>query len=212
MTDLQRTTLTGAVSGTGALGAALGRRRNIVEMTALAEAAVLSPNDPGAWPHALRSAIAARIASLHGEAALAARFAEGADGRFASVADPAESGADAGLRFVDIDQDGRQDVLFSNESGYSAYLFESAETGWSRQLVVGKPGDEKAIPAIARNGTNNGAWFHDRHLYVQNEDTATMPDLEGVDVAIATDDRRPSDVAAELRVELDRRRGAGAGR
>jgi putative membrane-bound dehydrogenase-like protein len=87
------------------------------------------------------------------------------------------AGADAGLRFVDIDQDGRQDVLASDESGYSAYLFESPETGWSRQLVTGKPSGEKAVPAIARNGTNNGAWFHDRHLYVQNEDTATMPDL-----------------------------------
>ena len=41
---------------------------------------------------------------------------------------------------------------------------------------------------------------------------ATMPDLEGIGLAIATDGRRPSDVAAELRVELDRRRGAGAGR
>ena len=41
---------------------------------------------------------------------------------------------------------------------------------------------------------------------------ATMPDLDGIGLAIATDGRRPSDVAAELRVELDRRRGAGAGR
>lgn len=41
---------------------------------------------------------------------------------------------------------------------------------------------------------------------------ATMPDLDGIDVAIATDSRQPSDVAAELRVEMDRRRGAGAGR
>jgi predicted kinase len=40
---------------------------------------------------------------------------------------------------------------------------------------------------------------------------ATMPDLDGIDVAIATDGRRPSDVAAELRIELDRRRSAGAG-
>jgi putative membrane-bound dehydrogenase-like protein len=86
-------------------------------------------------------------------------------------------GADAGLRFVDVDQDGRLDVLFSNESGYSAHLFESPETGWSRQLVAGQPDDAKAIPAIARNGANNGAWFHDRYLYVQNEDTATLPDL-----------------------------------
>ncbi len=87
------------------------------------------------------------------------------------------SGTDAGLRFVDIDQDGRQDVLFSNESRYAAYLFESAETGWSRQLVAGDAGDKDSIPPIVRDGTNNGAWFHDRHLFVQNEDTAELPDL-----------------------------------
>jgi hypothetical protein len=39
-----------------------------------------------------------------------------------------------------------------------------------------------------------------------------MPELDGIDVAIATDGRRPSDVAAELHVELDRHREAGAGR
>jgi hypothetical protein len=30
---------------------------------------------------------------------------------------------------------------------------------------------------IAHNGTNNGAWFHSKHLWVQNEDTAKMKDL-----------------------------------
>ncbi len=84
---------------------------------------------------------------------------------------------DAGLRFVDIDEDGDLDALFSNESHFSLHLFESLETGWSREILRGKPGDERTIPPIVRNGTNNGAWFHSRHLWVQNEDTARLPDL-----------------------------------
>ncbi|MEX0678781.1 MAG: PVC-type heme-binding CxxCH protein [Pirellulales bacterium] len=88
-----------------------------------------------------------------------------------------DQGRDAGLRFVDIDQDGKLDVIFSNETGYSAHLFVSMEKGWSRELVAGKPDDPKAIPMIARAGTNNGAWIHSRHLWVQNEDTDKLPDL-----------------------------------
>ena len=30
---------------------------------------------------------------------------------------------------------------------------------------------------IARAGTNNGAWLHDRRLFVQNENTDQQPDL-----------------------------------
>ena len=86
-------------------------------------------------------------------------------------------GRDAGLRFVDIDQDGYDDVLFSNETGYSAHLFVSRDKGWSHKLVSGKRSDSGALPMIARAGTNNGAWVHDRKLWVQNEDTDTLPDL-----------------------------------
>ncbi len=88
-----------------------------------------------------------------------------------------EQGRDAGLRFVDIDQDGRDDVLFSDDAGYGAWLFDSPETGWSRKLVAGARSDAKAIPPIVRGGTNNGAWVHGRHLYVQNESTDKLPDV-----------------------------------
>ncbi len=84
---------------------------------------------------------------------------------------------DAGLRFVDIDEDGDLDVLFSNEARFSLHLFESLEKGWSREILRGNQGDARSIPPIVRNGTNNGAWFHSRHLWVQNEDTARLPDL-----------------------------------
>jgi putative membrane-bound dehydrogenase-like protein len=36
----------------------------------------------------------------------------------------------------------------------------------------------KEIPPFVRaDGTDNGAWFHSRHVFVQNEDTAALPDL-----------------------------------
>ncbi len=88
-------------------------------------------------------------------------------------------GRDAGLRFVDVDEDGHDDVLFSNEWNYGLYLFESLEKGWSREVRAGKRGDGDAIPMIARFGTNNGAWLAARHLWIQNEDTHKLPD--GVD-------------------------------
>ena len=82
----------------------------------------------------------------------------------------------AALRFVDLDEDGRDDILFSTHDRFGAYLFTSIEEGWSRQLVSAKRGDPDAkihLPPFVRpDGTNNGAWFHSKHLFVQNEDTA----------------------------------------
>ena len=86
-------------------------------------------------------------------------------------------GRDAGLRFVDIDLDGYDDVIFSDQTTYCAHRFVSPERGWAQQLVGGRRGDAGAIWMVARSGTNNGAWFHGRHLYVQNEDTDKLPDL-----------------------------------
>ncbi len=80
-------------------------------------------------------------------------------------------GGDAGLRFIDIDEDGHADILFSNEKASGLYLFESMTRGWSRKVKTGQP-----LPLIARRGTNNGAWVHSRHLWIQNEDTALLKD------------------------------------
>ena len=87
-------------------------------------------------------------------------------------------GHDSGLRFVDVNEDGKDDVLFSNGRTYSLHLFVDAERGWSRPVRSGKYGDAGSIPPIVRvDGTNNGAWFHSRHMWVQNEDTNRLPDL-----------------------------------
>ena len=81
-------------------------------------------------------------------------------------------GHDAGLRFRDLNADGKLDVVFANAADYSVHLFTSMEQGWSKTTISGKQGDENSIPPIVRgDGTNNGAWFHSDHLWVQNEQT-----------------------------------------
>ena len=86
-----------------------------------------------------------------------------------------DRGRDAGLRFVDVDEDGRLDLVFSNAQRYSLYLFTSMKEGWSRKILDGQRGETQAkneIPPLVRaDGTNNGAWFGLRHLWVQNEHT-----------------------------------------
>jgi hypothetical protein len=96
-----------------------------------------------------------------------------------------EGGRDAGMRLVDIDEDGVADLLFSNARKYSLHLARFDESGnflgWPIVARQGRRGEEDAIPMIVRDigkGTprNNGAWFHSRHLWVQNEDTHRLPD------------------------------------
>jgi hypothetical protein len=84
-------------------------------------------------------------------------------------------GRDSGLRFVDLNGDGRPDLVYSNEQEWGVWVFRDLQTGWEK--VSGGRRTEDAIPMITRNGTNNGAWFHSKHLWVQNEDTAKMKDL-----------------------------------
>ena len=85
-------------------------------------------------------------------------------------------GRDAGLRFVDVDHDGDDDIIFSDEKYCALHLFEDLRRGWSDAVRSGPRGAEGAIPMISRQGTNNGAWFHSDHLWVQNEDTDRLPD------------------------------------
>ncbi|MEX0794213.1 MAG: polysaccharide deacetylase family protein, partial [Pirellulaceae bacterium] len=100
-------------------------------------------------------------------------------------------GLDAGLRFVDVDEDGFDDIVFSDEIRYSLHLFHSLEEGWSRHVSSGLRHEAGAIPMISRNGTNNGAWFANNFMWVQNEDTARLPD--GVDRMSFVEMLRPAD-------------------
>ena len=54
------------------------------------------------------------------------------------------AGQDNGLRFVDIDEDGHDDVVFSNEERYSLHMFASMKEGWSRRVLSGKRGDKES--------------------------------------------------------------------
>ncbi|MCA9106050.1 MAG: c-type cytochrome [Planctomycetales bacterium] len=95
----------------------------------------------------------------------------------ASILPTDATATDHGLRFVDIDQDGADDVIVSTEREFAAYRFVDSASGWSETLLSGQRGEEPAIPAISRSGTNNGAWFHSGTLWVQNEDTHRLSDL-----------------------------------
>jgi hypothetical protein len=82
------------------------------------------------------------------------------------------SGRDGGLRFVDLDGDGHLDLVFSNAERSAVYVFSSMMEGWSRKVLDGPRTAETSLPMIVRaDGTNNGVWFKNGSLWVQNEDT-----------------------------------------
>ncbi len=94
-------------------------------------------------------------------------------------------GRDAGLRFVDVNEDGYADILFSNEKQFSFHLFQPKPNtrlgwpiGWSDEVVTRQRGESDAVPRIVRDGTNrnNGVWFRAQTMWVQNEDTAHLAD------------------------------------
>ena len=88
-----------------------------------------------------------------------------------------EAGLDAGLRFVDIDDDGLDDVIFSDDQNYSLHLFSDMKTGWNNKVLSGSRPEQNEIPIISLGGTNNGSWFSGQYLWVQNEFTQGLPAL-----------------------------------
>jgi hypothetical protein len=96
-----------------------------------------------------------------------------------------DDGLDKGLRFVDINDDGHDDLVVSNEKEFALHMFIATPKewlgwgrGWTFKVASGASGQPGAIPMIARGGANpnNGVWFHGKQMWVQNEDTAQMPD------------------------------------
>jgi uncharacterized protein YciW len=87
------------VSADPAISKALTLRADVLEMIGAAEAAILKPEDPGGLPHALRAALAVRIARINKGFALAGIYedalrAEQANAETLALADPAFDGGD----------------------------------------------------------------------------------------------------------------------
>ena len=72
-------------------GRAVNNRSNIFNMSDAAEEAVLRPKEYGAFEHGMRAALAARIAFLNHEDALAQKYLEDA-GNFKKMANPSYKG------------------------------------------------------------------------------------------------------------------------
>lgn len=88
-------------------------------------------------------------------------------------------GRDAGLRWVDVDEDRDLDLVFSNETQYGLWLYDGATKGWTTEVFNAKRGDASAareIPSIVVDGTDNGFWVAKRNLWWHNENTDTLPD------------------------------------
>jgi putative membrane-bound dehydrogenase-like protein len=88
-----------------------------------------------------------------------------------------DQGKDNGLRFVDLDGDGQADAIWSSDNNYGVRLFANLKEGWSRLVIEGQAADQRKLPRIASKGENMGAWFHSKHLWVQNEHTNLLPNL-----------------------------------
>lgn len=97
-----------------------------------------------------------------------------------------KDGRYTGLRLIDINSDGKLDLLFSNHERYCLYLFKDMKEGWATKVFdvvrgrddgAAKENKIPVIPPFVRaDGTNNGAWFHSNALWLMNEDTWRMPD------------------------------------
>ncbi len=91
-----------------------------------------------------------------------------------------DKGRDTGLRFVDLNCDGYDDVFQSNDAGCSIHLWAGkvkANLGWKAgwphivRTLDRAGADAFHIPTFVHNGRDNGAWFHRGHVVWQNEDT-----------------------------------------
>ncbi len=86
-------------------------------------------------------------------------------------------GQDRGLRFWDVNGDGHDDAVLSNDDEYHVYLWAGPERGWARRVLHGPAGAAGALPKISSGGKDMGAWFKDGVMYVANEETSKLPDL-----------------------------------
>ena len=111
-----------------------------------------------------------------------------------------------GLRFIDINEDGLKDLVYSDHERYSVFLMDDMKTGSKTKVFSHKripknasggrgsrraankinptaqqeprpPGKIVLPPIVNKDGTNNGFFVHSQHLFWQNEHTAKLPHL-----------------------------------
>jgi len=84
-------------------------------------------------------------------------------------------GRDNGVRFVDLNGDGHEDIVLSNARDYGVFLFVPKERakkglqwdeGWSQVMREGKAGDAHSLPLIvSADGSDAGVSFHDGAMW-----------------------------------------------
>jgi putative membrane-bound dehydrogenase-like protein len=85
-------------------------------------------------------------------------------------------GRDNGLRFVDLNGDGFDDVFQSNERGAAIFLWsksDRADLGWKTGWTLPVTPIAGDVLPFVKAGHDNGAWFHRGYVVWQNEDTFT---------------------------------------
>ena len=114
-------------------------RSNVFEMTQAAEDAVMRPRECGAFGHDLRVALAARVARLAADEALAAHYLADA-GDQPALADPAETGTAQGLNtvvaFVDKVANQTRDTVAEDIAGLQAAGISDADIVRLCELVA----------------------------------------------------------------------------
>ena len=91
-------------------------------------------------------------------------------------------GGEAAWRLVDLNDDQGIDIVFADANREAVFIWQSKDRGWLRIMGRDRRQDKTnsertSIPPLIRaDGTNNGAWIHSKHIWLQNEDTDRLPD------------------------------------
>ncbi len=110
---------------------------------------------------------------------------------------------DDGVRFIDLDGDGLDDVVVSNKDAYGVYLFKDAQSGWSRKVIAGAAQKPQSLPFVGYSGRNQGFWVHSGQLIWGNENTASKKDLvERRPIAELLKDVQPGPKSPRLSLKL----------
>jgi putative membrane-bound dehydrogenase-like protein len=84
------------------------------------------------------------------------------------------------VRYADINEDGFQDLVFSDPNRFEVRLYDVKAGSWSTPILSGDRGNggpDKIPPIVLSDGSDNGFFVHSRSLCWQNENTDKKPHL-----------------------------------